>query len=273
MFFISKTKILILSLLLIIIAGIGIYGFLIEPYKIEVHELNMKGSTLGEILKGMTAVHVSDLHMAGMGAREKVVLRVIEDIKPDFVFLTGDYVTWNGDYEPALNFLSLLKARAGVWAVMGDYDYSRSRKSCLFCHEQGTGNKTERHAVWFLRNSSEVVGIGDGSIHVYGIDNTDSEEDDKIEVKEPAIILSHSPLEFDMVDNNSEVLMLAGDTHGGQIPFPGWLWRLIGYEKNARYNHGLYKEGRKMMYVSRGIGTSHIPFRLFIRPEVVVIRF
>lgn len=55
-------------------------------------------------------------------------------------FLTGDYVWWEDDYEPALDFLSRLKANTGIWAVMGDYDYSISRKCCLFCHEKESGS-------------------------------------------------------------------------------------------------------------------------------------
>ncbi|MBN1626089.1 MAG: metallophosphoesterase [Deltaproteobacteria bacterium] len=262
-------------LMIALAAAIGIYGFFIEPYNIEVRELRMDDSVLGNELKGVTAVHLSDIHMSGMGRREKAVIKAIDYIKPDLIFLTGDYVEWKGDYEAALDFLSQLKAENGVYAVMGDYDYSNSRKSCLFCHKEGTGEPANRHNIRFLRNSSELVSADNGSIPIYGIDNTDSEADEntKVTVETPAIVLSHSPMEFDMVDNDSEVLMLSGDTHGGQIPLPGWLWGLIGYEKNARYNQGLYREGKKMMYVSRGIGTSHIPFRLFRRPEVVVIRF
>ena len=67
--------------------------------------------------------------------------------------------------------------------------------------------------------------------------------------------------------------MLAGDTHGGQLPLPAWFWRLVGYEKNARYSQGMFRDGRKRMYVTRGIGTSHLPLRLFRRPEVVVLHF
>ena len=268
-----RAKRLLFCLLFVIIAGICIYGFFVEPNNIEINHLWVNDGIFGDTLKGKTAMHISDLHMHEIGAREKEVLKVIDDVKPDFIFLTGDYVAWNGDYEPALDFLARLKARVGVWAVMGDYDYSNSRKSCLFCHKQGTGEATKKHSVRFLRNSSEIVSLADGYVHVYGIEHTDSEEDKKIAGKNPAIILSHSPMEFDMVDNESQMLMLAGDTHGGQVPLPDWLWRLIGYEKNAKYNQGFYKEGKKLMYVSRGIGTSHMPFRLFRRPEVVVIRF
>jgi predicted MPP superfamily phosphohydrolase len=67
--------------------------------------------------------------------------------------------------------------------------------------------------------------------------------------------------------------MLSGDTHGGQIPLPGWFFGIMGYDKNALYNQGLFERGSKKMFVSRGIGWSHMPIRLFRRPEVVVFHF
>jgi uncharacterized protein len=267
-------KTLLYSLFAIIIC-LGIYGFFIEPYDIEVHHLWINDGKFGAALKGMTVIHISDLHMGRPGAREKEVLNVIKDIKPDIIFLTGDYVKWDGDYESSLNYLSQLKARVGVWAVMGDYDYSNSRKSCLFCHMEGTGNPTKRYNVHFLRNLYEQVKLPGGDLCLYGVDIEEMEYFNKnaIKGKTPCIVLSHNPMAFDKVDNDSNILMLAGDTHGGQIPLPSWFWRLIGYEKNAKYNHGLYRQGKKMMYVSKGIGTSHIPFRFLERPEIVVIHF
>ena len=162
---------------------------------------------------------------------------------------------------------------------MGDYDYSNSRKSCLFCHEQGRGKPTRKHSVHFLRNSVEQLNLATGSIRIGGIDQDfsrpfagDKELRSFLE-KDPAIILSHNPLFFDQLDENQDVLVLAGDTHGGQLPVPSWLWRILGYEKNAKYNEGWFEEGKKRMYVTRGIGTSHVPFRIMRRPEIVVIHF
>jgi hypothetical protein len=76
-----------------------------------------------------------------------------------------------------------------------------------------------------------------------------------------------------MLGDEGSVLMLAGDTHGGQLYLPAWVWRFLGYEKNARYNKGLYHRGDHRLYVSRGLGTSHLPFRLFCRPEITVFIF
>lgn len=86
-----------------------------------------------------------------------IFLRIL---KPDFVFVTGDYVTWEAEYDVALSFFSKLEAKVGVWAVMGDYDYSLSRKSCPLCHEPGSGKPTQHHQIRFLKNSFEQVGGG-----------------------------------------------------------------------------------------------------------------
>ena len=255
-----------------------IYGIWIEPYQVDVHHLQIKGAGINKVLKDKIAVHLSDLHIIKIGKREKKILKILDDLKPDLIFLTGDYVGWGGDYELALTFLSSLKAKIGVWAVMGDYDYSSSRKSCLFCHEQGSGKFTERHKVRFLRNEMELDGLPDGYAWLGGSDPEaefnymTNEEIRFLEEKTPSIILSHSPLIFDFVFDQ-DVLILAGDTHGGQIPFPSWLWGILGYEKSALYNQGLFQKGQKRMYVSRGIGTSHFPIRILCPPELVVLHF
>ncbi|HEX8947876.1 MAG TPA: hypothetical protein VF790_02870 [Dissulfurispiraceae bacterium] len=99
-------------------------------------------------------VQLSDLHIGDrLGMREREVLRILDRLQPDFIFLTGDYLTWKGDAKGALVFLSRLKAKNGVWGVMGDYDYSRSRQSCVFCHEEGSTGPTRKHKVHFLKNA------------------------------------------------------------------------------------------------------------------------
>jgi predicted MPP superfamily phosphohydrolase len=260
-------------------SGLGLYGIFIEPYQVEIHHVRIENARLAKVLEGKIVVHLSDLHISKLGKREQKVLKILEEIEPDFVFLTGDYIQWNGDNDAALTFLSKLKAKVGVWAVMGDYDYTRSRTSCLFCHEAGSGQPTRRHNVRFLKNSLEHVSLPDGSIAIGGIDreadlpfSSDTPSfPEKLE--EPVIILSHDPLNFELIDDDQDVLMLSGDTHGGQMPLPSRLWGLLGYEKCARYSHGLFERGKKKMFVSRGIGTSHVPIRIFRRPEVVVLHF
>jgi len=256
-----------------------LYGIWIEPYQVEIHHIRIQDNRLEHLLKDKVIVQLSDLHMRTFGTREQKVLEILKGLKPDIIFLTGDYVAWNGDYEVALNFLSQLHAKIGIWAVMGDYDYSNSRKSCLFCHEEGSGNPTRRHSVHFLRNTTDIINLPEGSVSIAGIDdkggstldlNRSSLERDS---KTPTIILSHSPLSFDLFRHDQSLVMLAGDTHGGQAPLPAWGFSILGYKKNALYSQGLFERGNGKMFVSRGIGTSHVPIRLFRRPEIVVLHF
>jgi predicted MPP superfamily phosphohydrolase len=262
-----------------VFAGAAIYGFFIEPNWVKITPVRIQSKGLAEALRGKIAVQISDLHLHEIGNREKKVLKIVNGINPDFIFLTGDYIPWKGNVEPALEFLSRLKASIGIWAVMGDYDYSCSRMSCLFCHEPGSGRFTKRHKVRFLRNSVDQVHLPDEDIWIGALDTEGVQpffsRDDPLPGKyhTPMIILAHDPLAFDLIDSERQVLVLAGDTHGGQIPLPSWLWALLGYEKVAKYGQGPFKEGRKEMYVSRGIGTSHLPLRILRRPEVVVIHF
>ena len=267
------------SFLLCLTIGIGIYGAYIEPSRLEVRHVWINDHKIGQMLQNKVVLQISDVHIRAIGANETNLLKTIEALQPDLVFLTGDYVRWNESYEGALDFLAKVKAKDGVWAVMGDYDYSNSRKSCLFCHESNTRRPTKQHDVKFLRNSLDRINTPAGPLWIIGLDrDADGESFGKenlsfLKEKIPAIILSHSPLVFDLIDVNQNVLIFSGDTHGGQIPLPSWLWKLFGYEKNSRYEQGWFEKGKKKMYVNRGVGTSHFPIRLFRRPEITVFHF
>jgi predicted MPP superfamily phosphohydrolase len=275
---VTKTK--IYSLAIFGIIGLLLfYGILIEPFRLEVRHLYIENDRLNKVLNNKTAIHLSDLHIGKIGKREKQVMQIVGELDPDFIFLTGDYINWKGNPATAITFFSKLKAYHGIWAVMGDYDYSNSRESCFFCHEQGSTLPTNKHYIKFLRNSLKplyqqydkiIIGGVDGNFNKEFLDDNGLFESKRVF---PDILLSHNPLDFDKIDARHKTLVLSGDTHGGQIPLPAWLWKLLGYEKNAKYNHGLFKEGNKVMYVSRGIGTSHLPIRIMRRPEIVVIHF
>ena len=264
-------RIKVIPIILFFFACLAAYGLFIEPNNIQLTHLYSGDIGLKKILENKTAVFLTDIHMGKTGGLEKKVLKLLKNIEPDFIFLTGDFVKWRGDYKPALSFLSQLKAPDGVYAVMGDYDYSNSRKSCLFCHNKGAGKFTDKHPVKFLRNNTTQIVLPSGKLVIAGFDGDYDEGRSNYNGAE--IILSHSPLFFKDLKSDKEVLVLSGDTHGGQVPLPSLVWSVFGYEKNAKFNYGLFKDGKKTMYVSRGIGTSHIRFRLFCKPEVVVLHF
>lgn len=254
-------------------------GWFVEPERIQVKTVSLPETVLNKALKGKTIVHISDLHLSQFGKKEKELLVLLEKLQPDLIFLTGDYIQWGGDITPAVTFLSQLKAATGVFAVMGDYDYSDSRQSCLFCHEKGTGSPTRQHQVTMLKNSSVKLNSNGIPVEISGLDVQNNDEEAIISSFSSTdqnmirLVLGHSPLQFDALSDKENILMFSGDTHGGQIRLPLWLFKLFGYEKNIRYNYGLFQEGKKQMYVTRGIGTSHFKFRLFCPPEIAVFKF
>jgi len=268
-------KYIIISLLVILF----VYGRYVEPNTIKIREIKVNNNFFGKALKDKTIVHLSDLHISKVGKLEASVLKTIEQINPDMIFLTGDYVKWKSDIQPALQFLSRLKAKYGVFAVMGDYDYSDSKTSCLFCHEKASSKPTKQHNVTMLRNSLQRINIGSQIVNVAGMDeeyddlNGFKEIKDMADQGEPLLVLSHTPFAFDKFTGKDRVFLFSGDTHGGQVRLPSWVFKILGYEKNVKYNYGLFRKGHKTMYVTRGIGTSHFPFRLFCQPEIVVFRF
>lgn len=255
------------------------YGALIEPSRITVSRLTVSDDYFGRVLAGKTVVQLSDLHLSGFGAKEERLLRLIAALDPDLIFLTGDYVQWNGDFGPALAFLSRLKAKIGVWGVLGDYDYSESRKTCLLCHEAGSARATQAHSVRFLRNTVDELRLPEGTLTIAGMDlegreaSTPEQWARIMRLRGPALLLSHTPFALEFFRGDERLFILAGDTHGGQIALPVWVFKLLGYEKNIRYNQGMFRRQDNVMYVSRGIGTSHVPLRLFRPPEVVVLHF
>jgi uncharacterized protein len=267
-----------IGLIIIGVMGTLYEGVYREPNEIVIHHQTIQDPALAKVLKDRVVVQLSDLHLQSIGRHEERLLTLLDQLAPDLLLLTGDYVRWKENYDPALQFLARLRAHIGIWAVMGDYDYSDSRRSCLFCHEQGSPKPPTRHRVHFLRNACVEISIGEQKLRLIGIDRDQGSfhpqgRPKSIPLHGPALVLCHNPLTYDLVHPDQPVVLLAGDTHGGQIPLPSFLWSWIGYEKNARFNAGLFKAPFKQMYVSRGLGISHVPFRLFCPPEVVVLHF
>ena len=262
---------------------VGLYGYFIEPRWVRCKSVTIRNSIMAETFKGLKIVHISDLHV-GKSWPPAVVraLGIMRDIKPDMIFLTGDYVPWNRsrkDYDASIAFLSNLEAPLGVFGVLGDSDYFFSRKSCEFCHDESGFLPTTKHRVKFLPNEVVSVEQGRRSWFVAGVDEYyDAGEKvsgviERLNTRLPTILLSHSSMIYHDIDPFMNVLVLSGDTHGGQIRLPGFIWKFFKRKEDPDHIYGLYREKRKSLYVTSGLGLSSFPFRLGRRPEIVIFEF
>jgi predicted MPP superfamily phosphohydrolase len=218
-------------------------------------------------------VQISDSHANTRFMPASRLQRVVDRVnalKPDIVVLTGDYagdgVLGTDPLPPdqAVAPFAGLKARLGVYAVLGNHDHLFERREIKAA--------LERAHVRLLNNERTRV----GPVMIAGIDDWNVGRPDlsralyAIDPARPTILLSHTPDAFPRVDRQVG-LTLAGHTHGGQIAPP-----LIGPILTAsiygrRYVHGHVAENGHDLIVSAGLGTSVLPIRIGVPPEIVLV--
>jgi hypothetical protein len=184
-------------------------------------------------------------------------------------------VSWGGGYDKAFEFLSKLKANTGVFGVLGDSDYQDSRKACNFCHTYSP--KTKDLPVQFLKNNSVHLGGRGEPPDLSGLEQFFVEDlflflrifEER--AGSPEIVLSHEQVDLNEF-SGSPVLVLCGNTHGGQVFMPAKVWEWFFSKTKGRIRTGLVQEGKAKLYVSSGIGTNRFPFRFLCPPEIVLFK-
>jgi uncharacterized protein len=246
---------------------------------IEIKSYQISHSSLGEVLTDLKIVQLSDLHIKRITDREKKVLEILSQKKPDLIFLTGDYIKFNGSYLPVQSFFSQLKASLGVYAVMGNTEYYNENGSCVLCHKEGSRQLKGKPQPIFLRNSHVNLKHNGKVLTVLGVDDPVNKRSDlkqslkNAQADGPLILLAHSPEIFPEASDLGIDLVLSGHTHGGQIGLIKYLNKVFPLDPTLEFLNGFFQEGKSLMYVNRGIGTSYLPFRFGVKPEIAFFNF
>jgi predicted MPP superfamily phosphohydrolase len=90
------------------------------------------------------------------------------------------------------------------------------------------------------------------------------------------IVLEHSPdifyiLQYHKTLGKDFKLMLAGHSHGGQVWFPVLGRPIVPLSYGQKYAYGHIRENEMDMFVTSGVGTSILPIRFFVPPEIAVL--
>lgn len=267
---------------------IGIWGIYFEPYKIRVENVEIEIKNLPASFKDLKIVHLSDLHSYDFGKREKKVLELLDLLKPDFIFITGDLVSWDTrELEKIHPFWKELATRPIVieennknirtFAVYGNHEHRNPKFKKI-------GTLLKQSGIEILVNESKKLKWNNEYFYLIGLDDPHdgyADLDKALKDIDPnffKILLAHSPEILQKVkekiskEKNKVDLILTGHTHGGHINIPllvDIILPLKGSDK--RYKNGLFKENSFFMYVNRGIGLSGIPIRLNSFPEIAII--
>jgi len=245
---------------------ISSYGFGFETRNLKVESVKLP--IIGFPGKFRVA-QLSDFHFSSKSRFMDNVVKTVNDLKPDHVYITGDLVDKRGYLNDCLDWISNLDCK-NIYFSPGNWEHwSGTLKN-------GLTEKLNEIGVSTLNNSGRNVETQNGTFFLAGIDDAYYGSPDVINAFKnnkhnlPAIVLSHSPLGINVVRPMKPALVLSGHTHGGQIRIPG-MGAIETPPGSGRYEQGLYSVDKIKLYVNRGIGTSIIPARLFCPPEVTLI--
>lgn len=258
-------------------AAAGFAWTLWESQWVEGVELEVPIRALPTDLDGLRILHLSDLHLGTVSLNALALDRAVEwgrTRSPDLVVVTGDLVSRRAGKWKLEQALGRLRAPHGVWAILGNHDIDDARDP--FTRPTDLSDLHERR-VTLLRDRSERIDVNGRSVEIVGLDPEThgrgghaplSTEHDRADLR---ILLAHFPDAVDRLPPMSFDLVLAGHLHGGQICLPSPWGKVHLSHVRGRYWEGLFETPAGMLYVSRGIGTTFVPFRLFARPEVAML--
>jgi predicted MPP superfamily phosphohydrolase len=222
---------------------------------------------------GFAIVQISDLHNALFRKEQGILLAKIAKLNPDIIVITGDIVdSQRTDIEIALAFIRAAVALAPVYYVSGNHEERIEEYHTLINEMSGLG-------VFILETTTLKIHIGQSFISISGIPDpffSPPEENLKALNLDQGIfniLLSHRPELIRLYEEVKFDLVLTGHAHGGQVRIPFTNIGLIAPDQGLfpKYTSGLYEMNDLTEVVSRGLGNSAFPFRIFNRPEIIVL--
>ncbi|MCZ7586387.1 MAG: metallophosphoesterase [Deltaproteobacteria bacterium] len=128
-------------------------------------------------LRGTKIMFLSDIHVRSIGLRENQVLRMAEEIEPDFVLISGDLMPYGGTPDAAVEFFRLLKPTRAGYAILGDAEYKQGSRHCLFCHKPGEWSVRRDLPIRTIRDEVVTLEGPEGKVALWGADAVERPKD------------------------------------------------------------------------------------------------
>ena len=261
------------------VAALALLGWavLVEPGRVTVRTIDLSLPGWPVAVDGLRVAVMGDLHTGAPHVGVDKLRAVVADVNhtsPDVVVLLGDYVIHGvvgGRFvEPEITAeaLGALRAPGGIVAVLGNHDwwYDGDRVRRALEARGIVVLENEAHPVVRAGSTVWLAGLADLWTRVPDIQGTLA----PIPPGAPVLLLTHSPDVFPEVPARV-ALTLAAHTHGGQIRIPPFPAPVVPSRYGSRYAAGHVIEGGRHLFVTTGVGTSIIPVRFAVPPEVVIL--
>ncbi|HWF88706.1 MAG TPA: metallophosphoesterase [Pyrinomonadaceae bacterium] len=261
----------------LLLGGVGFWAFLIEPGRLVVHQQTIELDNWPQPLDGLRVAVISDIHVDNWFITEKKLRTIVErtnQLQPDLIVILGDYMSSDGWVTRRVGpevfgpILKDLRAPLGVYSVLGNHDswYSAVR----------VRRGLEQNGIKVLENEAAQIDVRGTSLWLIGLADLwtrpqrIAETVAKVPEGQPLLALTHNPDIFPDVPPRVQ-LVLAGHTHGGQVRFP-LIGAVIESSKYGdRWERGHVFENNHHLFVTTGIGTSIVPVRFGVPPEIVLL--
>jgi uncharacterized protein len=258
-------------------AGLAFWSVAVEPGRLVVHRYTVALPGWPAALAGWTIVALTDIHAGAPHVDVDFLRRVVaatNDQRPDLVVLLGDYVIQDvvgGRFIPpedSARELGALRARLGVVSVLGNHDWWFDGGRVWRALADARLRPLENAALPIVDRGATVWMAGLADLWTREPDLSASLRE--VRDGDPVIVLTHSPDVFPRVPAGVS-LTIAGHTHGGQVALPLLGRPVVPSRYGQRYAVGLIREQGHALFVSPGVGTSIVPVRFRVPPEVSVL--
>ena len=261
--------------ILLIIGLIIIYSRYIATTGIQIKEYSVINNKIPESFKGFKVVHFSDLKYGSTTDQKylKKLVNKINELNPDIIIFTGDLISSNykltdNDKKAIIENLNKLDPKIDIYSIRGDNDINETYNSII----------TQTKIIEINNLNKLIYYKGDTPIMLIGLDdsiNGNQSLDMAFNYEENnyyKILITHEPDTYEKIKDKNIDLFLAGHSLNGQVrlPFIGSIYTPTGAKK---YYDSKYKIDNTEIYISNGLGTSKIPYRLNNRPSINLYRF
>lgn len=257
--------------------ALALWAFWLEPASLRTREQDLVLPDWPQACAGLRIAVLADLHVGSPWQGPSQLRRIVQAVNaaaPDLVLLAGDYViddVVGGSFvspEQMAPELAKLSAPLGVFAVLGNHDW--------WLDGPRVSRALEGAGIPVLEDASLARGRGDCRFWLAGVGDFREAKHDwrqalaTVPEQAPLLLFTHNPDVF--VELPARVtLAIAGHTHGGQVRFPGIGRPVVPSRYGERYAAGHVVEDGRHLFVSTGLGTSILPVRFLVPPEITIL--
>lgn len=256
------------------VAAAGLAWMLFEAQWVELRERDAPIEGLPAELEGLAVLHLSDFHLGTPSFNARTLRKAVAwagQREVDLVAITGDLVSRRRGERALRQALGRLRPRHGTYAILGNHDVAETRDP--FASPADLTDLPAEEAR-LLEHASALLEVDGQTVQVAGADPRRLRDplgplsDAGADLR---ILLLHYPDGVASLRPGDFHLVLAGHLHGGQICIPTPRGKIRLEHLRAPFWEGLFELPVGLLHVSRGLGTSFVPFRLLARPEATLL--